>query len=393
MLNRNIENQARGYWSSIPVWLIGLGLLNTLSLGCEYLPDIPDLPGNPHDKPIDPPYDPSDDERLREEFLEQMAAFAEPIPPMDTRITDESLDDDIHLEHYQFNTTATRVATGRILTPADNSNRLPVIIAIHNTIGTDVRTAEAEGKRWINDMVNHPDGHKFMVVAPTSPDFITGDDQSFLQYGAAMEEAYRNPGHRAPFLMDTVWDIHRLIDYLETRPDVDATRIGVVGFSKGGMEVQILAAVDTRITVAAPIIGVCNFAWAIENDQWQARADALVGAPINAARDANLPLNDNFMRDFYERVSPGLLTKFDGPNMLPLIAPRPLIILNGTLDPRNPLSGVDLAVTAARHAYDVYGVPEQLNLVTKNVGHRDTPFYEDAEAWLIRWLITEPPVL
>ncbi len=48
----------------------------------------------------------------------------------------------------------------------------------------------------------------------------------------------------------------RLLDYLETRPDVDAARIGVTGVSLGGMHSWLLAAVDHRAAAAAPMIGV-----------------------------------------------------------------------------------------------------------------------------------------
>ena len=48
----------------------------------------------------------------------------------------------------------------------------------------------------------------------------------------------------------------RLLDYLKTRPDVDAARVGVTGVSLGGMHLWLLAAVDHRVAAAAPMIGV-----------------------------------------------------------------------------------------------------------------------------------------
>lgn len=59
-----------------------------------------------------------------------------------------------------------------------------------------------------------------------------------------------------PFLLDNVWDLGVLLDYLETRPDVDAARIGITGVSLGGMHSWLAAALDARIAVAAPMIGV-----------------------------------------------------------------------------------------------------------------------------------------
>lgn len=47
-----------------------------------------------------------------------------------------------------------------------------------------------------------------------------------------------------------------LLDYLQTRPDVDPARIGITGVSLGGMHSWLAAALDERIAVAAPMIGV-----------------------------------------------------------------------------------------------------------------------------------------
>jgi cephalosporin-C deacetylase-like acetyl esterase len=47
------------------------------------------------------------------------------------------------------------------------------------------------------------------------------------------------------------WDTTRAVDYLVTRPEVDAERIGVVGNSGGGIMALLATAADTRIKVCA----------------------------------------------------------------------------------------------------------------------------------------------
>ena len=49
-----------------------------------------------------------------------------------------------------------------------------------------------------------------------------------------------------------VWDMIRAIDYLISRPDVDAKRIAVTGNSGGGMATAYIAAMDTRLAAAVP---------------------------------------------------------------------------------------------------------------------------------------------
>ncbi len=49
----------------------------------------------------------------------------------------------------------------------------------------------------------------------------------------------------------------------------------------------------------------------------------------------------------------GLLDIYDAPHSLPAIAPRPLLAVQGELDPRCPLEGLRPALDAARAAYQV----------------------------------------
>src|SRR6476660_8649661 len=103
----------------------------------------------------------------------------------------------------------------------------------------------------------------------------------------------------------------------------------MIGFFKGGMETYLAAAADPRIAVAVPCIGVQSFRWAIENDAWQSRIGTIQGAFDAAAKVRGVAPDATFLRAFYDRVAPEIYGKFDGPAMLPLIAPRPLLAING----------------------------------------------------------------
>src|SRR5262249_4674519 len=52
-----------------------------------------------------------------------------------------------------------------------------------------------------------------------------------------------------------VWDSSRALDYLQTRPEVDASRLGMIGHSLGGQETLFVTAIDTRIKAAASSCG------------------------------------------------------------------------------------------------------------------------------------------
>ncbi len=49
-----------------------------------------------------------------------------------------------------------------------------------------------------------------------------------------------------------IWDAKRSIDYLVSRPDVDASRIGAAGCSGGGALTTFIGALDARIKAVIP---------------------------------------------------------------------------------------------------------------------------------------------
>lgn len=56
-----------------------------------------------------------------------------------------------------------------------------------------------------------------------------------------------------------VWDLMRALDYLETRPEADMTRVGVTGTSGGGHATMSTFAADERIDCAIPVCYATSF--------------------------------------------------------------------------------------------------------------------------------------
>jgi dienelactone hydrolase len=285
--------------------------------------------------------------------------------------------------HFSFASDARQRVPGILVKPVGTTGRRPVVIALHGTGGNrdsgDVRNTLEKTVRA---------GFIGVAIDGRYHGERTKTGSGATEYNEAIVRAWQTGGEH-PFFYDTVWDVMRLLDYLETRPDVDAARIGAIGFSKGGIETYFAAAVDPRIACAVPCIGVQSFQWALENNQWKARI-----ATIQPAFDAIAALENqknpgaDFVRKFYAKIVPGIDGEFDGPAMLPLIAPRPLLVINGDSDANTPIAGVRLSVNAARPLYTAAGADEALVLrIQENTPHRvNRDSLDAAIEWFVRWL-------
>ena len=277
--------------------------------------------------------------------------------------------------HFTFASDADQRVPGVLIQQQKPAGRRPAAIALHGTGGS---------KEDLLDLASELAARGFVAVA------IDGryhGERTRSGYDDAILRAYQT-GKEHPFLYDTVWDVMRLIDYLETRDDVDPKRIGLIGISKGGMETYLAAAADPRIAVAVPCISVQSFRWALDNNAWQARVGTFYEAIEGAARSDRAALDAQFVRQFYDRVVPGIYSEFDGPAMLPLIAPRPLLVINGDSDSLTPLPGVMLSANSASDAYAKAGAKEKFVLrVQKNTGHSvNGDALRAAIDWFASWL-------
>jgi dienelactone hydrolase len=316
---------------------------------------------------------------VRADFLKVIDRPRVPLAPSPAKLTVEN---GYQQELLSFASESNERVPLLILKKGTPRERQAVVIVLHGTNGS---------KENMRDLSETYADRGFLAVAMDARHSgeraipIPGLPNA---YQSAMLRAYRT-GEGHPYLYDTVWDVMRLIDYLSTRPDVDPLRIGVIGNSKGGTEAYLAAAADERIAAVVPLIGVQSFGWSLRHAAgWEARTWTLRAAVETAASDSREAVNAAFVRKFYERIAPGLVDRFDGPAMLALIAPRPLLVVNGDSDPRSPLGGVREAAASAERAYKAAGVPEKfVFLLEVDAAHEVTAEAREAALkWFVRWL-------
>jgi dienelactone hydrolase len=322
---------------------------------------------------------PFDTSRIRASFL---SLIDRPRVPLAAETKPRPDSSRYKAERFSFMSEAGERVPGIFIKHVTAANRRPAVILLH---GTGAKKEDLLGQmRTLAD-------RGFAAVAIDARHhgerIKPGAGSNNEQYYAAMFETYRT-GKGRPYLYDTVWDVLRLIDYLEARQDVDAARIGMMGISRGGTEAYLAAAVDDRIAVVVPVIGVQGFRWALDNNEWQPRVNTFLLPVEQAARDAGVKVDAAFVRRFYDRVVPGIYDDYDAPSILRLIAPRPMLVINGDSDQRTPLPGVQLAIDAALAAYSRNGATDKFAVYLQpNAGHVFTPVAELVMAdWFVKWL-------
>jgi dienelactone hydrolase len=276
--------------------------------------------------------------------------------------------------HFSFATDKTQRVTGVLM-------RRPVVVALHGTGGSKANLFALGRKLATNGFI-------CVTIDARYHGERRGPGKGTEAYQAAIVKAWRET-QQHPFYYDTVWDVMRLVDYLKTRKDVDAKRIGLIGISKGGIEAYLAAAADPRIAVVVPCLGVQSFRWALDNNAWPARVGTIPTAFEAAATEAGVTIPDVvFVKNFYDRVVPGIYGAFDGSAMLPLIAPRPLLVINGDSDSLTPLPGLKECTDAAQHAYVAARAEDRFAVrIQEHTGHQVTPDSERAAIqWFVRWL-------
>jgi dienelactone hydrolase len=158
-----------------------------------------------------------------------------------------------------------------------------------------------------------------------------------------------------------VYDSLRALDYLVSRPDVDAARIGTLGLSMGSTMAWWVAALDTRVKVCIDLCCLTDF-------------DALI---------ASRGLEEHGV---YYYV-PGLRRQFTTARINALIAPRAHLSLAGIYDRLTPPAGLDRIDRELQEVYAAAGAPDAWHLSRHACGHLETAAMRaEVIAFLEQWL-------
>jgi len=234
-----------------------------------------------------------------------------------------------------------------VLTPKEGARPLPVVVAFH---GHGYGVKDIVGLWEDGEGRSVPSGyHKDFAVALCRRGFAVAAPEisCFGERQTDFSHLNTTIGNRAPDTCDhtaklafhlggsalglRVYDGKRLVDYLETREDIDVSRLGAMGISGGGMHTFFSTCVDERIKAC------------------------VVSGYYGTFQDSILAMAHctcNFV--------PGLGQFGEMYDLVGLIAPRPFLVEAGTYDCGFPFEATKKSVEKARAIYEVFEVRDQV---------------------------------
>jgi hypothetical protein len=268
--------------------------------------------------------------------------------PLDYKVLEETAGDGYVCKKITYGSDLNSRAYAWLLIPNNVRRGSPAVLCLHDDYrgGKDKVT----GVLHAHELARR--GHVCLV--PDYPSY-RGNASDF----AALARTY------ASGTMNAIWDNIRGVDLLETLPEVDCKRIGILGHELGGRTALLTAAFDSRIAAVVSSCGFTEF------------ASYKKGHLKELASAREMPR----IREVYQS-NPSLIP-FDFGEVLATLAPRPVFISAPLDDKIMNVEGVKRAVQSARAVYDLGKAGSALRLVHPAGEHEFTATAREAAyTWL-----------
>jgi dienelactone hydrolase len=283
--------------------------------------------------------------RLSEALVRLLGGFPSRRCPLNAEVVERKEFATYRRETVLFDSRERMTVFAYFLTPKELKSPAPCVLCIP---GHGAGVDEICGIRPDGTVRDNRDGYQHDFALQCLDHGFTALAIEPLGFGHRRDEAARGRGPGASSCMPAagaalllgqcmigwrLWDIIRGVDYLETRPEVDPKRLGLMGISGGGMMTLFGTALEPRIRAC------------------------LVSGYFNTFRDSIFSLAhciDNYV--------PGLLAAAEMPDVAGLIAPRPMFVESGTMDPIFPIAATRRSYEAAQRIWKVFGAEDRLGM-------------------------------
>ncbi|MGH9720436.1 MAG: acetylxylan esterase [Bryobacteraceae bacterium] len=277
--------------------------------------------------------------------------------PLRTRITGALDKGSYTIEKIAFESLPRIYVTGNLYLPKQRSAPLPAIVYV---CGHAISPYGDKTKYQRHGISLAKNGYIAFIL-----DSIQIAETFGLHHGVQSQEMFDwyTRGYTPAGV--EVWNAMRAIDYLESRPEVDKNKIGMTGRSGGAAMSWFSAAVDPRVKVVAPVMGISTYAANLQHNTQRLHCDCMF--------TINTHLHDMLHQGA-------------------LIAPRPLLMAHGKQDALFPVPGYEEFEKRIGALYTAYGRGAEFTNVVVETGHLDSEFLRaQAIQWFDRHLKAIPP--
>jgi dienelactone hydrolase len=283
-------------------------------------------------------------QKRRGHVLGNMQLVMGPLPPLARRVP---LDLKIEARETLIKVVRSKVTfavekgdrvTAYLLMPRGLKGKAPALLCLHQTTAIGKGEPAGVGGRDSLHYALELAERGYVTLAPDYPNF---GDYKLDVYAHGYASA----------TMKGVWNHMRAVDLLQGLPEVDGSRIGVIGHSLGGHNAVFVAAFDPRIRVVVSSCGFNSFA---------------------KYRSGNLA--DWSHKGYMPRIASefgGAAAKvpFDFTEIVGALAPRAVFISAPLGDKDFEVEGVRDCVAAALPVYRLLEAAESLEVVYPDAGH------------------------
>jgi dipeptidyl aminopeptidase/acylaminoacyl peptidase len=310
-------------------------------------------------------------EKERQQIRAQVRELLGKLPPRPKtpKVQTLSREDrgDFVVEKFQFDNGAGAAVPGYIILPGNVSKKSPAILYCHwhggeYDLGKEElfqakHTAEEPGPAFAK--------RGYVVIGVDA--YCFGERNGRGPAGEKGRDGELSASKFNLWVGRTLWgmilrDDLMALDYLVSRPEVDAKRVGVMGMSMGATRAWWLMALDERIKTGVPICCLTRYQNLIEHGLLKSHG-------------------------IYYYV-PNILNHFDTEAIVALIAPRPVLFLDGDQDQTSPVDGIHAIEGAVRPVYALYGKENEFeSVVYPGQGHIYTKeMWNKTLAWMDKYL-------
>ncbi len=276
-------------------------------------------------------------------------------------VLQKSSDQEISLEDIKFQADRENWVPAIVAKPRNAAQPLPAIICLPGTNGTrqhltdsTLRLTEFPRTGWARALA----AQGYVTISLDYRGSQARDQNIYT-------DAVRAQLEGGSYMGQLVHEVIRAIDYLQTRPDVDQTRIGVTGFSLGGAMSWYAAAADPRLTVIVPVCGGVG------------TYDALLGNQKKTGYHSQYFYPAGFLKQF-----PG-----DQPEVFASLAPRAVLIVGRDQDQGMPVEGLRKLEEEVKAAYSKRGASDRFAVhITAGEHTYTNEMFDQVKAWFARFL-------